>query len=67
MIETADRLDQLFDDLAKAQRTWLRSYAKAKPPSLCTDGAHDKLIDAHQEVERLIAEIEAVFRDEVFA
>jgi hypothetical protein len=59
---SAERLDELFGDLAEANRKWLLAYTEAKPsPSLTTTARFDRLIDAHQELERLVNEIESVF------
>lgn len=62
MSSSAERLDELFGDTAEACRRWLRAYVDAKPsPSTTSNLRHDRLIDAHHELERCLAEIEAVF------
>lgn len=65
---TAHRLDELFAETAEACRRWLLAYTAAKPsPSLASHRDHDRLIDAHQELEQRVAEIEEVFQAEAQA
>jgi hypothetical protein len=61
--EPGAHLDDLFAETAEACRAWLLAYTEATPtPSLTTDRKHDRLIDAHHQLDGYLQRIEAVFQ-----
>jgi hypothetical protein len=55
-------LDGLFGEMAEACRGYLLAWqGTGCRPSVCSDSAHDRLIDAHQRIEQLVDRIEAHF------
>jgi hypothetical protein len=65
-LSDADHLDELFGRMAEACRAWLLAWTELKaPPSMAKERQHDRLIDAHNAVERLVDEINAVFEEAV--
>jgi hypothetical protein len=61
-MSSADYLDELFGKTAEACRRWLLAYTEAKPaPSRAGDREHERLVEAHNELEELVAAIADVF------
>jgi len=61
---TALRLDDLFAQMAEASRAFLIAWRNAgQSPSTASARAHDRLMDAQNEIERITTEIASVFEE----
>lgn len=59
---TSHELDELFGEMAERCRAFLLAWTAAKPtPSLTSERAHDRLMEAHNALERTVVEIARIF------